>query len=345
MIGNGFDLNIGLQTRFSDFLPYYVKKAESSDDAINTFKNAIEKEGYETWADFEKQLGMYTKDFNSSTKHDVILCRDNFVDELIKYLRVQVNKVNFDGRDTDIRRVFVDSLTGFFRKNRLPEISFANILQTFRLLRASHYTYNFITFNYTNILESCLNIIKKQTLPPIWHNNFTPINVSSLIGEILHIHGTLDDSVIVGINGATQIANDELSQDTDFVSRLAKPLMNKRIRNTKHEQGVKILKSSDIICVFGMSMGETDAMWWQWIGYWLSQKENSHLIIWDYAPHYQRGNPGPTMKYTDHVISRFYRVAQMSMDTSAKVENRIHVGFNNGSDNDLFKINLIKVSD
>lgn len=42
LIGNGFDLNLGLKTRYRDFYDYYVKQP-SNDDLIKKFKNDLEK--------------------------------------------------------------------------------------------------------------------------------------------------------------------------------------------------------------------------------------------------------------------------------------------------------------
>ena len=53
LIGNGFDLNLGLRTDYPSFLRFYLE--EKHDNALtNAIKNDIE-----TWANLEEQLGTY----------------------------------------------------------------------------------------------------------------------------------------------------------------------------------------------------------------------------------------------------------------------------------------------
>ena len=55
LIGNGFDLGVGLKTRYSDFVPYYLSLPDNDPDII-AFKSIIESDK-ETWADAELALG------------------------------------------------------------------------------------------------------------------------------------------------------------------------------------------------------------------------------------------------------------------------------------------------
>jgi len=337
MIGNGFDVGVGLKTKFDDFLPYYVDKVKSHDKAIIKFKEDIVRDGYETWADFEKKLGLYTQDFNIDTKEDFFTCRDDFVDELINYLREEEKNARFTGAGSIID-VFVDSLTGFHKKNRLLEGSAVSIAQAFAQHRNFRHHYNFITFNYTNVLTSCVNILRKLS-SPITHNTSSG-RVADMITEPLHIHGTLDDGVLIGVNDESAIAQDVFSVDPDFASRFVKPGMNALLKNTKHEKGAELVNSSDIICVFGMSMGETDATWWQLIANWLLENNGRQLVLWDYVPSYSRANPANTIKHNQRVANRFFDIVDMTGEERRLVEDQVHVGINSGGENDLFKITL-----
>lgn len=60
LIGNGFDLNLGLNTRYSDFYRNYVKDA-SSDKDIKKLKETITS-SIDDWSDMEMALGNFTKD-------------------------------------------------------------------------------------------------------------------------------------------------------------------------------------------------------------------------------------------------------------------------------------------
>lgn len=62
LIGNGFDLNIGLSTTFSDFLERYVEVSLSDTAIIQHFKSSVLKDT-ELWANAELAFGAATQQF------------------------------------------------------------------------------------------------------------------------------------------------------------------------------------------------------------------------------------------------------------------------------------------
>lgn len=58
LIGNGFDLGIGLKTGYKDFYDVYCQSKSSDSEMLQHFKSDILKEP-ETWADFESAFGEY----------------------------------------------------------------------------------------------------------------------------------------------------------------------------------------------------------------------------------------------------------------------------------------------
>lgn len=56
IIGNGFDLNLGLKTRYQDFYDYYMTKT-SPNSQVELLKDTIKQDGYELWSDLEIGLG------------------------------------------------------------------------------------------------------------------------------------------------------------------------------------------------------------------------------------------------------------------------------------------------
>ena len=55
--------------------------------------------------------------------------------------------------------------------------------------------------------------------------------------------------------------------------------MNNSIGQRKTERAFDIINKSRIICVFGMSIGNTDKMWWEALVEWLASNENNKLVI------------------------------------------------------------------
>ncbi len=71
LIGNGFDLNLGLKTSYQDFLDYYLKNTNNDTEIIKYFKNIIKEEqenDIDTWADAEIFLGKITEKFDDADK-------------------------------------------------------------------------------------------------------------------------------------------------------------------------------------------------------------------------------------------------------------------------------------
>lgn len=68
IIGNGFDINLGLRTSYENFYKWYVRQSSEKDpDVVKKFKseinNHIEKKGTEiNWSDLEYGLGQYSSE-------------------------------------------------------------------------------------------------------------------------------------------------------------------------------------------------------------------------------------------------------------------------------------------
>ena len=65
LIGNGFDLNLGLKTTYKDFYKNYLMTLDSEVINNNVLYKHIDK-NIEDWVDFETRLGLFTFPPNSS---------------------------------------------------------------------------------------------------------------------------------------------------------------------------------------------------------------------------------------------------------------------------------------
>ena len=117
LIGNGFDLNLGLPTRYSDFLEYYFKHAPLNYKATSQesrriqeykdlFKKTIENNaGDQQWKDLEIALGKFSSQFN-----EAIVFRDFYIDinlSLINYLK-QISPIS--PTENDIKKLIENIL-------------------------------------------------------------------------------------------------------------------------------------------------------------------------------------------------------------------------------------------
>ena len=83
IIGNGFDLNLGMRTRYSDFYKYY-KSIKSPSTLIDVLKENISND-IENWSDLELELGRYTKNLNSIKEFEEVY--EDIGDNLGEYLK------------------------------------------------------------------------------------------------------------------------------------------------------------------------------------------------------------------------------------------------------------------
>lgn len=90
LIGNGFDLRMGLRSSFRDFEEYYIT-IDDNDPAIGMFKRNITK-NMELWADFEKSLGSYTSEYSDLGQDIFQRALDDVSAKLIQYLETEEDK-------------------------------------------------------------------------------------------------------------------------------------------------------------------------------------------------------------------------------------------------------------
>ena len=121
-----------------------------------------------------------------------------------------------------------------------------------------------------------------------------------------------------------------------FPKFIIKPLMNKAIKHGNDTNATNMIKSSDIICVYGMSLGETDKKWWKLLIEWLSGNSRRQLVVYDYDSKYNDVTPYEWMEKEDNIINKFKKYCS---DTNINDENfrpRIHISINMN----LFERNL-----
>lgn len=84
ILGNGFDINLGLKTRYQDFYDVYSKN-HSNHDLVMKLKNHISKNTNGYWSDLELALGEYTKEFKNIEDFDTVM--EDIILSLSKYLK------------------------------------------------------------------------------------------------------------------------------------------------------------------------------------------------------------------------------------------------------------------
>lgn len=263
IIGNGFDLNLGLKTSYNDFYQYY-KTVESDNINVKKLKKNISKT-YESWADLELALGNYTQHLEKIEELDDILL--DIGEELSKYLHLEEDKLEKFEID---QRKFFDYLC--FPENLFLPADKENLLGIKSKWKNHQWTLNIYTFNYTSVIEKILGDKQKNVLLA-HHDNNLPIQ----LGDIKHIHGYLENDMVIGVNNTSQIKNESFHSNRDVLESIVKTECNRANRSNIDRQLTNKINTANLICIFGSSIGETDNKWWELIGERL--KTDCHLII------------------------------------------------------------------
>ena len=324
LIGNGFDLNLGLNTRYSDFYPYFIEKS-TENNMIRTWLEADEL----LWADLEEQLGKKLENVKESEQDKFYEDKAELDKLLLEYLGHEQEKVSIQNKEEKISEEFARSLRTFY--SGLSEVGRNSIAATCNTYRNEEFQYCFICFNYTNALDQIVNITRKLKSPITTHQGNGAKRNNSL-GSVLHIHGTLNEEMILGVNDVNQINSGFLKNDAEFLDTFIKRRMNNSIGQRKPEHAQKLIEDSHIICIFGMSIGSTDKMWWEEIVKWLNRSDNNKLVIYykGYNDELDRKLPVNTIRLNNRLKREILEKGGADVKSSNidKVKERIFISYN-----------------
>lgn len=164
LIGNGFDLNLGLDTSFKSFFEkyksYFGMNYNSPENLFMKYVDTLNKDKnfINDWYNIEKLLGDFCI---NNHRHDFRIEYQNLKINLEKFLNEQLNNFNISNKDNFASNLFIYFPTESLLKTKI------------------------INFNYTNTAETLAkNIVHK-------------------IPEVTYMHGKLNDQenpIIFGIN-------------------------------------------------------------------------------------------------------------------------------------------------
>lgn len=226
LIGNGFDVNIGLKSRYADFYDTYVKiHSDNEADVIKRFKEGINdyikneshKDDLQTidWRDLEVALGQFTDQMDEKEAEVLYL---DVNDRLKEYL---INEFKYFDAEAFSHVFFYSHLanpvTSHF--NRMT----VNGIKNFCLSYSGDDLYNVINFNYTRTIEKLADFHGKRKSIGL---SFT--GRQAYLDSVCHIHQTLeDDEILVGVNDVTQIANKKFQDNRLLSNMYIKPNTNR----------------------------------------------------------------------------------------------------------------------
>lgn len=234
VLGNGFDLDLGLKTSYSDFM-YHLYTNNPNDICnenalikylLNVWKNNGETcEKY--WIDLEEELRKLAlnpdKDDNPIWRNENIKSDyDAFVRELNYYMIID-------------KYPPTDELGNTYKTNSCA-------LQLLKFMSNAKYNFQIFSLNYTNLLsisDTINRMLKRESI------NLSGININNIHGIAENISKTEEPHIIIGID-----ENCKVPDKFDF-------LIKTNNRNYKGGILSSISQASHLI-MFGVGMGITD---------------------------------------------------------------------------------------
>lgn len=145
----------------------------------------------------------------------------------------------------------------------------------------------------------------------------------------------------MGVDNREQINNVELSGTTWFCQRLVKPEINSRAGYLIDDEVKKLINDSGIICIYGMSLGETDKTWWVQIANWIVGSDRRLIIFARRDSSTDTSTHSGMFDREDDVIDHFFDVAGVNGPVRESLRKKIYVIINA----DLFDIDLVKLTE
>lgn len=274
-IGNGFDINLGLKTRYSDFYGYFVKNASND----NMIRKWLEEDGrnISLWSNLESALGQKMERVTNDTLDKFNNDKVELDRLLLDYLEEEQQQLSFENKE-EIAAEMERSLQEY--ADNLSEAEENSVKSTCDKFKNEEFKYCFVCFNYTDTLDRVIETTKNLRSTVSTHTSGGR-TVKDTIGDLVHIHGRIDEGMILGVNDKSQINNESLANDDDFLDTFVKVRANEAIGQNRVDYVKGILKQSHVVCIFGMSMGETDKTWWVEIINWLKANESNKAIIYN----------------------------------------------------------------
>lgn len=268
IIGNGFDKNLGLKTGYRSFLlnKYFApgETNEYRDELVRRLDTFDPKSQSDLWSDLERLLGEVSQYYED----DVDLFHETFEDiqrQLLEYVAQEAGRLPNEFPPAAIDE-FRESLCLFSR--RLEALDQIEAIP--EVIPSENAWVSAISLNYTNSFDSLWNsAIHDEKLDSVANGAAV---ISFYPDHLLHLHGVVDssgngDSPIFGVSDQSQISSSLYSEDPDFIELWVKSERNASLlRNTKGQMMASLVSSANAICIYGCSLGLSDAYIWKIVG-------------------------------------------------------------------------------
>ena len=312
-IGNGFDLNIGLRTRYTDFYKYYQENCPS-----NIISQSIQSD-YKMWSDLEIGLGKFLERVSENQIIEFLDAKGNLERLLSEYLLSEKRRVIFSNERL-LAEEFRNNIYNFWRDfNAIEQQHYKKVISDTN----GRINYAFITFNYTDILDEIVSMAQNYVVP-FGQHVCGNLRYTDNIVLPHHIHGGLDENLILGVDNSEQIINDKFKVNPELTRYVIKPQLNEALGEQKIQRADAIISNSKYICLYGLSLGATDTLWWRKLYEWLNNESNTRLVVFVRSETNCSFSAQERIRFIDSERERFLdRCCLMKSDISEIVRDKI----------------------
>lgn len=316
IIGNGFDLAQGMKTRYADFYPYYLK-CSSPNKIVERLKKEI-KENIGDWSDMELALGEFTKNVDSESELTDLYF--DMSDRLTEYLQLEVKRRAIEKGN----KILGDLYRPYLYLEPLDQRLYLEYCRPYLMHDEKQVKVDVVTLNYSDTVEKMVGY---------------PITIATEIsgvryklGNICHLHGTLDDTILIGVNDEQQISSEVFRKNQAVRDFLIKPEAIVSMRSDKRLLCEGYIDNADIIVLFGVSLGATDASLWNYIVENMASENNPLLVYFHHSDEIIPKNRKQLLGRKE-TKAREMLYERMGIPVSLQSTDRILVGYNK----DIFK--------
>lgn len=322
LFGNGLDLSFGLKTNYCDFYEYLRQNENKIQNNLiyKQLNNDIKDNKIELWADYELRLGEITecipKDEIAKFKEDKInidILLNDYLLEAEKHLNIG------ESEDSEILAKLFTEIGNCEKETDKEVVKMLlkeNVNPSFR--------FEAISFNYTKTVSLLWNDDNNK-IKNLKINEYLNHSYSCVLEQPFYVHGTLENGkMIIGVNDQSQIYNELLRDCSSSNDVLTKSNLHKIAGQQNLEKYQNIINKSSLICVYGLSLGETDKYYWEVIKRRLINS-NTILIIYHYKKDYKRQHIVRDNTIRENVKEHFYKNSNTSDKEKEKIENKIIV--------------------
>ena len=110
---------------------------------------------------------------------------------------------------------------------------------------------------------------------------------------------------------------------------MIKPISSDVVGENWYNLAKQQISDSQIVCIYGMSIGNSDSFWWEHIASWLAHDATHHLLIfWYEESSFDSMSIVKLYRRKENVIKKIITHAKMPDEMIQKIRKRIHIVFN-----------------